>query len=406
MTHTPKTSQSLSPLILVSLALLAAGGPLGTDMYLPAFLEIGRDLGASTSTVQLTLSAFMVGMAVGQLLFGAISDSIGRKKPLVIGAALFALSSAALALCPNIQIFIGLRLIEGLAGGICAVVSRSIVPDVAHGKAAASALSTLMAIQGLAPAIAPLLGGFLTPVIGWRGIFWVITAFNILSLIAAIVVVPETRRDEDRTPGALRTLFPSIARCFTRTAFVGYTMAFAIGFGVLFSYISASPVVLEEQLGLSKHLYSITFAVNSLAIAAMAAACTKLVNRFDIRTLLLIGLSTMTVASALLVVNGLVGPSLWATLPLLFICAGATGLTLGNATALGVEAVRDIGAGAGSGAMGALQFVVAGVVSPLVGLGSNPALSMATCMIACGAIALLGCLALTRPTPRKKARLA
>lgn len=365
-------------------------------MYLPALIDLETELGATPSLAQLTISTFMVGMAIGQLFFGSISDSIGRKKPLVVGSALFLAASVGCAMAPSIGFLIVMRLIQGLAGGATAVVSRSVVPDLAHGKEAASAFSALMAVQGLAPAIAPLLGGFLSPVVGWRGIFWIIAAFNLVGLVLSIVVVKESRKPEDRSSGALRNLFPSIGRCLQRPVFVGYLLAFAIGFGVLFSYISASPYVLEHQLGLSTQMYAITFAVNSLAIAFVSALNGKLVRRFSMRRLLFVGLATLLVGSALLLVVGWLGPWLWPTLVLLFINAAAMGLVLGNSTTLGVEAVRDIGAGAGSGAFGALQMITAGVVSPLVGLGSSAAVSMSTCQVVCAVIALGGCALLTR----------
>ena len=185
----PKKNQ-LTAAVLTSLALLSAAGPLGTDMYLPTFIDIAKDLSTTASSVQLTLSAFMIGLAVGQLFAGPISDGVGRRRPLVIGSLLFFLFSAGCALTPSIGLLIAFRLLQGIAGGTTVVVARSVIPDVAHGRAAASAFSALMAIQGLAPAIAPLLGGFLSPIIGWRGIFWVIAAFNVIMVVVSRFVVP------------------------------------------------------------------------------------------------------------------------------------------------------------------------------------------------------------------------
>ncbi|MBY0790257.1 multidrug effflux MFS transporter [Corynebacterium pseudokroppenstedtii] len=395
----PKKNQ-LTAAVLTSLALLSAAGPLGTDMYLPTFIDIAKDLSTTASSVQLTLSAFMIGLAVGQLFAGPISDGVGRRRPLVIGSLLFFLFSAGCALTPSIGLLIAFRLLQGIAGGTTVVVARSVIPDVAHGRAAASAFSALMAIQGLAPAIAPLLGGFLSPIIGWRGIFWVIAAFNVIMVVVSRFVVPESLPADHRTPGAIRNLLPTIFRCFGRPAFIGYCFAFAVGFGAFFSYISASPFVLQDQLGLPTHVYSITFAINSLAIAGMSALNGKLVNRFEVRSVLIFGLILYVATSAILLIDALLGPWLWPTLICLFVMTSATGLLLGNATALGVEAVRDIGAGAGSGAMGALQFLAAGIVSPLVGIGSDPSLSMALCMLVCSIIAIVGCVTLTSSSDR------
>ncbi|MEJ4112838.1 multidrug effflux MFS transporter [Corynebacterium kroppenstedtii] len=391
----PAGATRLTVAMLSSLAFLSSAGPLGTDMYLPTFISIARDLSTSASLVQLTLSAFMVGLAVGQLVAGPVSDGVGRRRPLVVGSVLFVVFSVGCALAPSIGVLIVCRLLQGVAGGSTVVVARSVIPDVARGSAAAAAFSTLMAIQGLAPAIAPLLGGVLSPVVGWRGIFWVIALFNVVMVVLSVCVVPESLPAMRRTPGAVRHLVPTIGRCFRRREFIGYCVAFAVGFGVFFSYLAASPFVLQDQLGLPPQVYSLTFACNSLAIAGMAALNGRLVSRYAVRSVLVCGLVLFVVTSALLVVVAVVGPWLWPTLVCLFVMTAATGLLLGNATALGVEAVRDIGAGAGSGAMGALQFLAAGIVSPLVGLGSNPMLSMSVCMVVCSLIAMLGCLVLT-----------
>lgn len=393
-TNTPQPR--LTGFFLTALALLSSAGALSTDMYLPTFPNIGSELSTSASLVQLTLTAFMVGMALGQLLSGSLSDGLGRKGLMVGSTIIFFASSVGCAIAPNIGVFVALRFLQGLAGGTGAVLARAVIPDVARGADAARAFSLLMAIQGFAPVLAPILGGVFSPLVGWRGIFWILAGFNVAMIIVSVFIVPESLPKDRRNANAIRSLFPAIWRCLRRREFFGYLLAFAAGFGVMFSYIAASPYVYQGQLGMSTRVYGFAFAANAIGITVMATVSAKLAGRADPRNLLIGGLVTIAAASVGLLFNGLFGPYLWATLPLLFIAVGSMGLILGNATALGTATVRDIGVGAGAGAMGFAQFLTAGIVAPLVGLGTNSALSMSIGMVTCATIALFGAIILTR----------
>ncbi|WCC79400.1 multidrug effflux MFS transporter [Cutibacterium equinum] len=363
-------------------------------MYLPTFVQMTHDLATNSATVQLTLTSFMAGIAVGQLFVGPLSDARGRRPVLVAGAAVFLVTSVAAMLATSIWVLIVIRLLMGAAGGTGAVCSRAVISDLETGAAAARAFSIMMAIQGLAPIIAPILGGLLGPRIGWRGIFAVIAGFNLLMLLAALFVVPESLPQEKRSNAGLAALWRGVATACRRRVFVGYTLVLAIGFGVLFAYISASPYVLQQQLGLSSKLYALAFAINSMMIALASLVNVRLIRRFHPRNILRTTLGMMCVTTTALVLNGLFGPWLWLTLPMLAVTVFGVGLIFGNATALGTGEVGDV-AGAGSGVMGAIQFLVGGLVSPLVGLGSSAALSMGVVMCACAVLAL-ACLALTR----------
>ena len=165
-------AQTLPVSLLAGLALLSAAAPFGADTYLASFVEIAREFSTTESMVQLTLTTFMIGMAAGQLVIGALSDSLGRKKLLLIATLVFLGSSILCAVAPNIGTLIAMRLFQGLAGGSTVVLARSVVPDLLTGKASARAFSTLMGISSIAPAIAPLVGGFLGPTFGWRSVFW------------------------------------------------------------------------------------------------------------------------------------------------------------------------------------------------------------------------------------------
>ena len=386
----------LSTPLLVSLALLSAVGPFGIDMYIPSFVEMAKEFGTAESVIQLTLTAFLSGMAIGQLFMGAISDSLGRRNPLLIATIAFTLSSAAIALTTSISALIVLRLIQGLVGGAVIVLARSVVPDLVRGPEAASAFSILMAISGIAPAIAPLIGGQLAPIFGWRSVFWALALLGAIMVLVTIFVVPESLPPEQRSDNALRCLLPNVGRLLRRPVYMGYLLAFAGGFSVMFSYISASPFIFQEQLGLSPQMYSVVFASNAAMLTVMSVFNSWLVRRFPPRAIILFALSTMLGTASLLTVNALLGPTLWVTWLLLFLTVPMMALIFGNATALGIEDVRDIGVGAGSGFMGFSQFLAASIAAPLVGLGSNPALAMSLSMITCAVIALTAVLTLTK----------
>lgn len=363
-------------------------------MYLPTFVQMAQDLSTNRATVQLTLTAFMIGMAVGQLFIGPLSDARGRRSVLVVGAVIFFLTSVAAIMATSVWVLIIIRLLMGAAGGTGVVCSRAVISDMETGAAAARAFSIMMAIQGLSPIIAPVVGGLLGPRIGWRGIFAVIAGFNLLMFLAAVFVVPESLPKERRSSGGLAALWRGVVTACRRRVFIGYTLVFAICFGVLFAYISASPYVLQQQFGLSPKLYALAFAINSMMIAVASVVNVRLVRHFHPRNILRTALGVIGATTIVLLFNGLFGPWLWLTLPMLAMTVFGVGLVLGNATALGTGEVRDV-AGAGSGVMGAIQFLVGGLVSPLVGMGSSPAMSMGLVMFSC-AVLTMASLVLTR----------
>lgn len=385
---------------MFALAFFAAAGPLATDMYLPGLPSLREDLGTSPALAQLTISGFMVGMAVGNLLFGPISDATGRKRPVVIGSAVFLLASVLCAIAPGIHSLIAARVLQGAAGGCVVVVSRAVVPDLVSGAAAARAFSGLMALTGFMPAIAPALGSAVLPLGGWRGVFWFLAAVNLVQVLLALRL-PESLPPERRTENALRSLLPRIARCFTRPAYIGYMAAGALGFGALFAYISASPLVLQNQLGFSPHAYALTFGTIALLLPASNAANMRLVKRAHPRKLLVRALLIDASAAVLLTILAVTAPKPWLVIPLLAVLAAMSGFITANASALAVEQIRDIGAGAGTGAMGFIQFVVAAVVAPAAGIGGNHALAMALASLTCAAAAIALVQTLTRAPGRR-----
>lgn len=364
-------------------------------MYLPGLPALAVDLSTSPALAQLTITGFMAGMAVGNLLFGAVSDGTGRKPAIMVASVVFLLASLVCAVAPSIGVLIVARCVQGLAAGCVVVVTRAIVPDIAHGKEAARGLSGLMAISGFVPAIAPVLGGLVIPWFGWRGVFWTITLVNVVQLVVAWRFLPETVPPGQRTRGAVGMLLPRMARCVRRPRFAAYMLATGLGFGTLFSYISASPLVLQVQLGLSPTVFALLFGAMALLIPLANTVNMRLVKTVHSRTLLLVALGVDCAAGLVLAVFALTQPSV-AMIPFIAVLSAMSGFITANATALAVEEIRDIGVGAGTGAVGFFQFIIGGLVPPLVALGTNHTLSMAVSIMACSAAALLVVGALTR----------
>lgn len=384
-----------TPLLLV-LGLLSAVAPFATDLYLPAFPQMTTDLTASATAVQLTLTAFLVGVTAGQLVFGPLSDRFGRVPPLVFGAALCVVASVVAVFAPNVGVLIAARLFQGLGGAAGMVIGRAVISDLATGKSAARAFSLMMLVGGVAPVVAPLLGGLLTGPLGWRGLLGIVLGLSVAMFVSVLVVVREThlrtRRDALR---AERAASGSPLRALRSRAFLGYTMVFAFGFAVMMAYISASPFVYQNMLGLDTVGYGLLFGLNALALMAVSVLSSKLTATRSVESVLTLGLALVTastIAFAILVFSG--APALWLAVPLLT-AIGSLGLVFGNATALALGAVPQV-AGSASAVLGALQFGLAALVSPLVGVGGeDTAAPLAIVMLAAAVVAVVA-LAITR----------
>ena len=385
---TPSTSATSSPAIpmalLLTLGLLAAVAPFATDLYLPAMPQISDDLSTSASGAQLSLTAFLIGTAVGQLFFGPWSDKAGRRGPLVIGSVVYLAASVATALAPSIATLIGLRLVQGLAGAAGMVIGRAMISDRYRGEAAATAMSLMMIVGGVAPVIAPFVGSTLADPIGWRGLLWVVAALGLLALVCVLVIVPETHPAKTGQSPASDDSSDAVSDNGSGTAtgatgglrallsrdYLTNTLAFSFGFATMMAYISASPFLYQKYMGLGTVQYGIAFAANALVLMVVSIVSAKLTARFRVRSLARTGLGINLFGAALYGVLCLVdAPALSPMLPLL-IMVGALGLVMGNTTALALDAVPQA-SGSASAFLGFLQFGLAGVVAPLVGLGGD-----------------------------------
>jgi MFS transporter, DHA1 family, multidrug resistance protein len=386
--------------LLVTLALLSAVAPFATDLYLPAFPQMVIDLHTSPTNVQLTLTTFLIGLAVGQLIFGPLSDRYGRVRPLLIGAAICVAASLVAVLAPTIEVLVAARLAQGLTGAAGMVIGRAIISDLATGRAAARAFSLMMIVGGVAPIAAPLAGGFLVGPLGWRGTLAIILVLVALMLITAFVVIRETHTEERRT--ALRdekATAGSPLRQLMQRRYIGNVAAFGFAFAVMMAYISASPFVYQTMMGMTSAEYGAMFGVNAFGLLLMSALSAKLTARCEPRTLAAVGLAVILASS--IAVLGLAWsgvPAGWLALPLFTAVAGM-GLIFGNATALALSAAPRA-AGSASAALGATQFLLAAAVSPLVSLaGEHTATPLGIVMVCCALIACAGLVFARNQTP-------
>ena len=381
---------------MVILGLITAIGPLSLDMYLPAFPAIADDLGVPAAQVQLSLTTCLVGLALGQLIFGPLSDRWGRRRPVIVGVAAYAVVSLLIALAPSAPILAGLRLLQGLAGGIGVVVARAVVRDLYSGVAAAKFFSRLTLIFGVAPIAAPSLGSAVLSLTSWHGIF---VALGLIAVLLAVLVawkLPETLPPERRSPGGLADTARTARALFTDRIYLGYALAQSFAFAALFSYISGSSFVLQDGYGISPTVFSLLFGLNAVGLIALSQANGSLLDRFSPRALLVTILLVETIAGAAVLVAATFG-LLIALAAGLFVLVSTVGMVMPNSTTLALDRYPHR-AGAAAALLGGLQSVVAALVAPLVGAIGEPGkgVPMAVVILGCAAVALLSVLVLTR----------
>lgn len=375
MTARPRTAHPAQ--LVIILGALSAFGPFSIDMYLPALPALGRDFGAGASAVQLTLSACLLGLAVGQLVAGAISDARGRRRPLLVGLVAYALASLLCLFAPSVGALVALRFVQGCAGAAGIVIARAMVRDLHTGVAAARFFSLLMLVNGLAPILAPIIGGQLLRVTSWRGVFVVLTAIGVLLLLAALYGLDETLPPARRQSGGLRVTLATFGRLLADRAFMGYALSSGLAFAAMFVYISGSPFVLQDIYGVSPQLFSVLFGLNALGLVSCSQVNGRIVGRVPMRLLLTLGLLGAATGALALLVAVIAGLGLAGVLPALFLVVASLGLVAPNATALAL-ADHPHTAGSASALLGVMQFVIGAVAAPLAGVaGTATALPMA-----------------------------
>lgn len=359
--------------LLMALALLSTISPFATDMYLPSFPKIAEALSTTPSGVQLTLTTFLIGVALGQLAFGPLSDRHGRKPPLVVGTILCVTASVLAVFAPTIEVLLSARLFQGIGGAAGIVIARAIVADVFQGAEAARIFSLLAVLGGLAPLTAPILGGLLAGPIGWRGVLAVLAALTVAMSLVAIFVIRETaprRRRDARSPAVPSPRSPHLGAILRRPGFTAYALVKTFGFMALMGYIAASPFIFQDYIGVSELGGAALFGLNSLALIVANALNAKLVKRHGPARMMRAGLGLLTTAAiALALVVFLEAPA-WALVPTFVLLVGSMGLIFGNSIALAIGHARDA-AGSASAFIGFAQFVAGAAVAPLVGVAGE-----------------------------------
>ncbi|HEX6344214.1 multidrug effflux MFS transporter [Umezawaea sp.] len=378
------------------LGALCTLGPMSIDMYLPAFPSMASELGAAAPQIQLSLTTFIIGLALGQLLAGPVSDAIGRRKPLLIGLVTYITFSLLCAIAPTALALAGLRFIQALGVAAGFVVATAVARDLFSGLAMAKFMSLLMLVNGLGPVIAPVLGGQVLRLTSWRGTFLVLAVIGAVLLAVLAFALPETHKPEKRVPANLKGTLRTFATLLGDRYFVGYALAASFALGSLFAYVSGASFVLQGVFGLTPQQFSLVFGVNSLGILLAGLLNTWLTGRLMPRTLLTAGLGMATAGGAGLVAAGVLGGGLLTFLPALFLLTTSVGVLLPNAASLAMNRHPEA-AGSASALLGVLQFLAGGLIAPVVGAaGTESVIPMAAVMAGLTIAAALAFALLTR----------
>jgi len=371
------------------LGTLVAFGPMSIDMYLPSLPAIGKTLNASTAGVQLTLSVFFIGFALGQLLYGPLSDRLGRRPILLGGVALYIATSALCALSQNIEQLVAFRFLHALGGGAGTVVARAAVRDRFNTDSASRVLSLMMLVASIAPLLAPVFGGYILKWFGWRAIFWVLTGFGVLCWLLVAFLLPETNPREQRHGGHIGRVFTGYLEVLKNPKAVGSIMCGGFGFAGLFAYISGTPFVYIELFGVSPQAYGYLFGLNVIGLAIGSILNARLVQQKGAVNMLTAGTLTIAVAGGLLLlvaifqIGGLVG----LVVPLFFFI-GTLNLIAANAISIASADFPD-NAGATAALFGACQFGLGAIAGTIVGqLHNDTPVPMAATIAVCGVAAL------------------
>ncbi|MHB2683326.1 multidrug effflux MFS transporter [Klebsiella pneumoniae] len=370
------------------LGLLSGIGPLCTDFYLPALPEITQQLQATSTQTQLSLTAALIGLGLGQLFFGPLSDRIGRLKPLALSLLLFIFSSAMCALTRDINMLIVWRFLQGFAGG--SVLSRSIARDKYQGTLLTQFFALLMTVNGIAPVLSPVLGGYVITAFDWRILFWTMAAIGGVLLVMSLAILRETRPATAAHASRQRPGQPVLKN----RRFLRFCLIQAFMMAGLFSYIGSSSFVMQSEYGMSAMQFSLLFGLNGIGLIIAAMIFSRLARRFSAESLLRGGLTLAVSCAAIMLLFA------WLHLPVLALVGlfFTVSLMSGISTVAGAEAMSAVDAaqsGTASALMGTLMFVFGGIAAPLAGLSGETMLKMSLAMAICYLLALL--LGLSKP---------
>ncbi|AFQ56488.1 Bcr/CflA family drug resistance efflux transporter [Bacillus subtilis subsp. subtilis] len=395
MLHNPTGKERLALAFL--LGMLAILGPLNIDMYLPSFPEIAKDLSASASLVQLSLTACLVGLTIGQLIVGPVSDAQGRRKPLLICIFLFALSSLFCALSPNITTLVAARFLQGFTASAGLVLSRAIVRDVFTGRELSKFFSLLMVITAVAPMVAPMTGGaiLLLPFATWHTIFHVLMIIGFLLVLLIALRLKETLPLEKRIPSSIGTSVKTMGSLLKDRSFMGYALTVGFIHGGSFAYVSGTPFVYQDIYGVSPQVFSILFGINGLAIISGSFIIGRFGGIIHEKSLLRIAVITAMIATAVLLTMTMIHGPLATLVISIFIYMITIGMVLTSTFTLAMEK-QGHRAGSASALLGMLPLLLGSIVSPLVGINETTAVPMGAIMFVTAVIGSLAFFGLTK----------
>ncbi|WP_429845496.1 multidrug effflux MFS transporter [Brevibacillus sp. FIR094] len=355
---------------------LSAFGPLSLDMYLPALPMLADDLQTSTSMTQLSLTACMLGLSIGQLFAGPISDVRGRRIPLIIGLILYAVSSFLCAVAPSIYTFVLLRFVQGLAGSAGIVIARATVRDLYSGTELTKFFALLMLINGIAPIAAPIVGGQILQFTTWHGVFVVLGLIGAIMFLVVLLALPETLPQDRRSKAGIGNTLTTFGTLLKDRVFMGYAIAQGLVTAAMFAYISGSPFVFQKIFEVSPQTFSLIFAINGVGIIIASQITGKLAGKVKETSLFIAGITIAAVGGILLLAMILLQAGLIAVLVPLFFVVSSVGIVGATGFSLAMQN-QSKAAGSASALQGLLSFISGGIVAPLVGIsGEHTAVPM------------------------------
>ncbi|WP_412674976.1 multidrug effflux MFS transporter [Aneurinibacillus aneurinilyticus] len=375
------------------LGALTAFGPLSIDMYLPSLPALTGDLNTSTSLVQISLTACLLGLAFGQLLVGPLSDARGRRKPLIVALIIYAISSLLCAISSSIWVLIALRVVQGVSGAAGIVISRAMVRDMYSGSELTKFFSLLMLVNGVAPILAPITGGLLLEVTSWRGVFVVLSILGAIMLLGALFGLPETLPIQRRSTGGIKGTLSTFRSLIGDRVFMGYALSQGLVLAAMFGYISGSPFVLQNIYGVSPQTFSVLFAINGLGIIIASQITGRLAGKVSETRLLVTGLGLAALGGTLLLIMILIGAGLLAVMIPLFFVVSSVGVVTTTGFSLAMQN-QERSAGSASALLGLLPFVFGAIAAPLVGLGGSHTAVPMGIVIAVSEVGAIVCYAL------------
>jgi DHA1 family bicyclomycin/chloramphenicol resistance-like MFS transporter len=355
--------------VVLLLGALIALGPLSIDLYLPALPDLTGDLSASPSAVQLTLTGMLLGLGLGQLVIGPLTDIYGRRRPLLVGIAVHVAASLLCAVAPSIVVLDALRVLQGVGAAAASVVAMAVVRDLFTGSAAASVISRLVMVMGLAPVLAPSLGSAVLAVGSWRTVFLVLAGLGLLLACLGVVGLKETLPAERRAATGIRATLKGYGELLRDTTLVGFMLVASLTMAAVFAYVSGASFVLQDGFGLDERAFGLVFGIGAVGLIVFSQVNVALLRRFEPGTILSTALTIAAIAGIVLLGDAVTGAGgivgvlvpLWAIMAMVALCGP-------NATALALSQHGER-AGAAAALLGASQFAVGATIAPLTGLG-------------------------------------